>query len=254
MRPPKRVDVMGCPVDSLTLDETVAEVERIVDRGTPTQHMAINAAKFVAMQRNRELRAAVFGSGLINADGASIVWASRWLGNPLPERVAGCDLFEALLAAAPSRGWRVYLLGARPKTLKRVVETAKERYPGIEIAGARDGYFTPAEEPGVAEAIRASHAQLLFVGISSPKKETFLARWLTTMDVPLAMGVGGSFEILAGTLTRAPRLVRRAGLEWAWRTALEPRRMWRRGIVDSLRFTARVAQARTVGYRLPTET
>ena len=251
MRPPHRIDLMGCPIDALTLDETVARVEDIVKRRVPTQQMSVNASKFVCMRTDTNLRRAVRGASLINADGASIVFASRILGTPLPERVAGCDLFHALLDRAPRHGWRTYFLGARRNVVEQAVSAAKSRFPGLEVAGFRDGYFDGQDEPEIAQTIRDSGADLLFVGISSPKKELFLDRWQATMRVPFAMGVGGSFEILAGTLARAPEWVRRWGLEWAWRTALEPRRMWRRGIVDSLRFTGQVALARAIGFPLP---
>jgi N-acetylglucosaminyldiphosphoundecaprenol N-acetyl-beta-D-mannosaminyltransferase len=247
----RRIDLMGCPIDALTLEETLTRIEDIVRRREPTQQMSVNAAKFVNMCHDAALRRAVRSAPLIHADGASIVFASRVLGKPVPERVAGCDLFEALLARAPSKGWRTYFLGARPEVLDRAMARARERFPGIRFAGHHHGYFTPEAESWIADDIRASQADLLFVAMGSPKKETFLDRWLHEMKVPYAMGVGGSFEILAGTLARAPRWMQFCGLEWAWRTALEPRRMWRRGIVDSLRFVGRVAQARTIGFRLP---
>lgn len=249
----RRVDLMGCPVDALTMAETVAEVERIIRAGVPRQHMAVNAAKIVKMTADTELRRAVLGSALINADGASVVYASRFLGQPLPERVAGIDLLQELLRVAPSKGWRPYFLGARQSTLERFVERVRRDYPGLDVAGYHNGYFTAEEEPAIAEAIRDSGAHMLFVAMSSPKKEIFCARWLDTMNVPFVMGVGGSIDVMSGELSRAPRFMREHGLEWAWRTILEPRRMWRRSIVDSARFVWMVVQARLGGFRLPRE-
>jgi N-acetylglucosaminyldiphosphoundecaprenol N-acetyl-beta-D-mannosaminyltransferase len=231
---------MGCPLDALTLAQTVARIEGIVAEGLPRQHMAVNAGKMVKMRQDPALRAAVLGSDLISADGAAIVLACRFLGAPVPERVAGIDLMQELLWLAPSRAWRPYFLGARPEVVRRLVDQCRWRYPGLDVAGARDGYFGSDAESEVAEAIRESRADLLFVGMSSPRKETFLARWLDAMDVPFCMGVGGAFDVLAGEHRRAPAWMREHGLEWAHRTILEPRRMWRRNLLDNARFVLQV--------------
>jgi N-acetylglucosaminyldiphosphoundecaprenol N-acetyl-beta-D-mannosaminyltransferase len=233
------------------MEETLERVEAIVLSGRPHQHMALNAAKFAAMERNEALREAVRNSDLINADGASIVFASRLLGAPLPERVAGIDLFQAVTARAAERGWRVYFLGAKPEVVEKTVRLLRERHPALIVAGARDGYFKDDEAPAVAEAIRASRADVLFVAISPPRKEIFLARWMPVMGVPFCMGVGGSFDVIAGVSRRAPPLMQKVGLEWFYRFLQEPRRLGRRMWVENGRFALRVLRARTLGYRLP---
>lgn len=249
----RRVDIMGVPVHALTLAQTVDAVSRIIEAGEPRQHMAVNAAKLVYMLHDEELRASVLGADLINADGAAIVYASRFLGRPLPERVTGVDLFNELIARAPERGWRPYFFGAKQRVLDAVVENLTARHPGLDIAGARNGYFSPDEERDIATAIRDAKPQMLFVGISSPIKEHFLARWKDYMGVPYIMGVGGTFDIVAGELSRAPKILRDNGLEWAWRTILQPKRMWRRNTIDSLRFAIRTVRCRYSGFHIPSE-
>lgn len=250
-----RIDLMGCPVDALTLDQTLARIEALVAdgvaHGRTHQHMAVNANKLVTMAHDPEIAAVVRRCDLISADGAGVVLASRVLGCPVPERVTGVDLFDALLAMAPSRGWRPYFLGARQEVVARVVELARERNPGLDVAGWRDGYFSAEQEPAVADAIRESGAHLLFVAISSPKKEQLLGRWLTRMAVPFAMGVGGSFDVYAGVTARAPGWAQRHHLEWAFRLAQEPGRMWRRNLFGSGEFVARVALHAATGWRIP---
>jgi N-acetylglucosaminyldiphosphoundecaprenol N-acetyl-beta-D-mannosaminyltransferase len=237
-----RASVLGCDIDRLGMEETLSAVESIIASGRFTQHMAINAAKLVTMHRDPRLRAIVDECGLVNADGQAVVWASKLLGDPLPERVAGIDLMEALLALAERRGYRVYFLGARPEVLKRAVETLLDRYPSLAVAGARDGYFPDEEEAGVAEAIRASDADILFVAMSSPRKEYFLGEHGPRLGAPFVMGVGGSIDVVAGVTRRAPGAWQRMGLEWLYRLLQEPRRMFRRYAVTNWRFTCLVAR------------
>jgi N-acetylglucosaminyldiphosphoundecaprenol N-acetyl-beta-D-mannosaminyltransferase len=150
--------------------------------------------------------------------------------------VAGIDLFDALMARAAERGWRVYLLGARHEVVDEVQRRYAARLPQLVFAGWRDGYWTPAQEPAVADAIARARTDLLFVAISSPMKERFLGRWQAHMRVPFAMGVGGSFDVAAGRVRRAPLWMQRTGLEWFFRFLQEPRRMFRRYFVDDAAF------------------
>lgn len=235
---PGRVEVLGCSIDNLTMDETLDVVARFIEDGRPHQHVVVNVDKLVKARRDPALRRIIDDCSLVNVDGMPVVWASRLLGRPLKERVAGIDLFEALMARAAETGWRVYLLGAREEVVARVRAAYEQRYPRLCIAGHRNGYWSPAEEPAVAEAVRAARPDILFVAISSPHKERFLARWQGHMGVPFAMGVGGTFDVAAGLVRRAPRWMQRSGLEWFFRFLQEPRRMFRRYFVDDMAFFA----------------
>jgi N-acetylglucosaminyldiphosphoundecaprenol N-acetyl-beta-D-mannosaminyltransferase len=198
--------------------------------------VVVNVDKLVKASRSPELRRIINECALINADGMPVVWAARLLGRPLKERVAGIDLFESLMARAAVRQWRVFLLGAREEVVAGVRAIYEAKYPGLTIAGHRNGYWSAAEEEGVVSQIAASRADLLFVAISSPKKEQFLGKYQARMRVPFAMGVGGTFDVAAGLVKRAPRWMQRAGLEWFYRFLQEPRRMFRRYFIDDMAF------------------
>jgi N-acetylglucosaminyldiphosphoundecaprenol N-acetyl-beta-D-mannosaminyltransferase len=239
-----RVALLGCEINALSLDQTIDAVAAIVRRGVPVQHCVVNAAKLVAMRDDPELRRIVLECPVVNADGQAVVWAARLLGAPLPERVAGIDLFYALLKWAADAGHPVYFLGATDQVLRQAIARAIYRFPGLIVAGSQHGFFTAADEDAVVDRIRASGARLLFVGMPSPRKEYWLARRLGQLRVPFAMGVGGSFDVLAEKVSRAPDWMQRLGLEWLHRFAQEPRRMWRRYLVGNMRFVLMVQQER----------
>lgn len=238
----KTVDLAGCPVGALSREAWVARLAADVDSGTPHHHVSLNAAKWVAMRRDLSLRRAVQAATSVAADGASIVAAAGWLGDPLPERVTGCDLAHDLLALAPDTGWRIYLLGATTGVSTAV--DRRLRSEGVTVVGARDGFFPTHAERAVAEAVRDARPDLLLVAMGTPRSELFVARWGARMAVPLAMGVGGTFDVLAGQARRAPEAVGALGLEWAWRWAGSPRARFRRALVDSAVFAVAIASGR----------
>jgi N-acetylglucosaminyldiphosphoundecaprenol N-acetyl-beta-D-mannosaminyltransferase len=233
---PETRDIFGIPVRSLTLSGTVALVDTAIRTRTRLMIGVINAAKVVNMRRDPALRRSVMSSDVILADGFSIVMAARLLGRPLPERVAGIDLMEAILVRASERHYRVYCLGATEAVLAAVHRHIARVHPGVQVVGSHHGYFAPEQEPDVAGAIRDSRADVLFVAMTSPKKERFLLRWEHEIDVPVRHGVGGSFDVLAGSVRRAPQAWQRLGLEWLYRTLQEPRRLWKRYLVTNCAF------------------
>jgi N-acetylglucosaminyldiphosphoundecaprenol N-acetyl-beta-D-mannosaminyltransferase len=228
--------VLGCRIDRLDLEETVRRCEALVAAGRPAQHVVVNAAKLVLLREDERLRRIVEACEIVNADGQAVVWAARLLGDPLPARVAGIDLMHRLLAVAAEKGHRVFLLGARREVLDEVQRRLGQLHPSLQVVGARDGYFTDAEAAGVCDEIRAARADMLFVAMPSPKKEYWLAEHGPDLGVPFMMGVGGSFDVLAGVTRRAPRWAQRAGLEWLFRLVQEPRRLARRYLTSNLRF------------------
>lgn len=242
-RPWRRIPLLGVHVDDLTMSETLDAVDTLIAERGVHQHVVVNVAKIVAASRDPHLREIIDACTIINADGQPVVWASRLLGSPLRERVAGVDLMDRLIESAGARGHRVYLLGARPDVVRAVAERIARDHPATVVAGYRDGYWSPAEEPAVAADVAAARADILFVAIGSPTKERFLARWKDTLATPFVMGVGGSFDVYAGRVRRAPGWVQRLGLEWLFRLVQEPRRMWRRYLGDAPRFAALVARA-----------
>ncbi len=224
----ERINLLGLNIDNLSMQDTLSRIEQIVKERIPVQHVVVNAAKIVHAQKNEQLKDIINNCGLINADGQAVVWASRLLGIPLKERVAGVDLMYNILNIAPKKGWRIYFLGARENVVNTVVSKTESKFPGIQIAGYRDGYFTEDEELDVVEDIKNSKADILFVAISSPKKEQFLNKYMNELMVPFCMGVGGSFDVFAGLVKRAPVWMQKIGMEWFYRILQEPGRMWKR--------------------------
>jgi N-acetylglucosaminyldiphosphoundecaprenol N-acetyl-beta-D-mannosaminyltransferase len=230
----RAIELFDVQIDALTLDETVDRARSIVRSAVPSQHVVVNAAKLVEVAKNQPLRDIIRSCAIVNADGMSVVWASRILRKPLPERVAGVDLFARIVEAAHRDGSSVYFLGATSEVVERVAAEFARRHPGLEISGYHNGFWEDDEE--VIRAVRAAHPDYLFLGIPSPRKEFWLNKNLDALGVPFVMGVGGSFDVVAGKVGRAPRWVQEAGFEWAWRLAQEPRRMWKRYLFSNSAF------------------
>ena len=176
------------------------------------------------------------------ADGQSVVWASKLLGKPLPERVAGIDIFTRLLFLAHRDDRSIALLGAKPEVLKEMRRVIAERFPGLKIAYSHHGYYEAAEAGQIAVDIKASGADMLFLGMTSPKKEIFLGSYGSSLNVPVLHGVGGSFDIIAGLTKRAPPAWQKAGMEWAYRLLQEPRRLWWRYLKTNTSFVQLTAR------------
>ena len=233
----KKVYVFNCPIDALTMKETVQIIDTAIKEGKHIHHAVVNAAKIVKMQEDKELYNSIVNADIINADGMPIVWASRLLGKPLPERVAGIDLMQELIKLAYNRKYKIFFFGAREEVVKKVVEKYSKEYSPEIIAGYRNGYYSEEEEPLIAKQIAESGANILFVGISSPKKEKFLYKYKHILkNVNFIMGVGGSFDVIAGKIKRAPKWMQKCGLEWVYRLVQEPRRMWRRYLIGNTKF------------------
>ena len=196
-------------------------------QGPRVSHIVVtaNASHLCMMRRDPALRDVCQAADMAVADGMSVVWALKLLGRPVAERVAGIDLMTRLLEAGGSQGLSVYLLGARPNVVQALADRCRQQYPGLTIAGARDGYFTPADHEAIVDDIRARAPHFLFVGMPTPFKDIFCQRHRDRLQVPVIVGVGGSFDVLAGFIDRAPLAVQSAGLEWAWRLAMEPRKL-----------------------------
>ncbi|MBI1619237.1 WecB/TagA/CpsF family glycosyltransferase [Aquamicrobium zhengzhouense] len=228
--------LFGFQLDPLTLDEVVRRCSVAIALRQPMLIGVLNAAKIVKARRDDLLLHSLLDCNLLLADGQAVVWASRLLKRPLPERVAGIDLFEKLLALADREERSIYLLGAKPEVLGAVKEAVRQRFPGARIAGSHHGYFAEDDSEEIAREIGASDADMLFLGMTSPRKEIFVAKFGPALNVSVVHGVGGSFDIMAGQTKRAPVAWQRAGMEWAYRVVQEPRRMWWRYLSTNTSF------------------
>jgi len=237
------VSILGQRVDCLGLEETASRCRDAVLRRERVHHVSLNAAKLVAARDDGRLARILHSAHLASADGQSVVWASRLLGNPLPERVAGIDLMLRLLEIAEHEGFGVFFLGARADVLERALERLRLRHPGLRIVGSQHGYFDDADSARICDAVDAAGSDVLFVAMSSPRKEYWVAEHERLLEVPLIVGVGGALDVIAGDVARAPVWAQRTGLEWAFRLAQEPRRLWRRYLTTNVRFLVLVAGA-----------
>lgn len=222
-------------MDSATIAESVEYIFDRIKKGVFTQHVVVNVAKIVNMYSDKSLKQSVQSCDIVNIDGMGVVWGARFLGHDVPERVAGIDLFERLIGRAEIDGYSVYLLGAKEDVLEKALERIIEQFPNLHIAGYHHGYFWD-NEAEVVDKIKRSGAQLLFVAITSPKKENFIQRWKEQLGVTFVMGVGGTFDVVAGKVNRAPLWMQKYGLEWLYRIIQEPKRMWKRYLVTNSKF------------------
>lgn len=231
----QRINFLGNPMDAASMADTVAVIEERIGRREFTQHVVVNVAKLVHMEKDAELAASVRECDIINIDGMGVVLGARFLGHQVSERVAGVDLFLALLAMAERKGYPVFFLGAKEEIVAETSRRMLAKHPKLQVAGFHHGYFWD-DEKAVVEIIRASGARLLFVAITSPKKENFINRWRDKLGVDFVMGVGGTFDVMAGKVKRAPVWMQQYGLEWLYRVIQEPGRMWKRYFVTNSRF------------------
>ena len=232
----KRITIMNSPVDVLTMKETLHLIDDSIRDKKPIQHIVVNAAKLVHMQTDTELYKSVVASDIINADGMAVVWAAGLLGEPLPERVSGVDLMQELVILAAKKKYRIFFFGGKEEVVSEVVRKYTSVFGEEIIAGFRNGYFNKDQEADIATQIAASNADILFVAISSPTKEIFLNTYKDQLKVSFIMGVGGSFDVVAGKVKRAPLWMQNSGLEWFYRFLQEPRRMWKRYLTTNSLF------------------
>ena len=232
-----KINILNTSIHNLSMQETLQYVDSTIDKGEQLHHVVVNAGKIVAMQNDLQLRQSVNECDIINADGQAVVWASKILGKPLKERVAGIDLMENLVELAHQKKYKIFFFGAKEEVVKKVVENYSKKYSPAIVAGYRNGYFNKQHEEQIARNISNSGANILFVAISSPTKENFLYQNRKLLNkVNFVMGVGGSFDVVAGIVKRAPVWMQNYGLEWFYRFSQEPRRMWRRYLVGNTKF------------------
>ena len=240
-----RITILNTKIDNLSMHQTLQCIENSILQNKKLHHVVVNAGKMVAMQRDLKLRQSVNSCDLINADGQAVVWASRILGQPLKERVAGIDLMENLVELAYKKNFKIFFFGAKEEVVSSVVKKYKIKYSKDIIAGYRNGYFKKEDEVNIAKQISASGADILFVAISSPTKENFLYDNKEALEgVNFIMGVGGSFDVVSGLVKRAPLWMQKIGMEWFYRFAQEPKRMWKRYLIGNIKFIWLVIKSR----------
>ena len=241
--------ILNVPVHAMTMGQVVELLDQTIAQRQQLQIGVVNAAKVVNMHRDPKLREDVLSSDLILADGAAVVWASKILKQPLPERIAGIDLMYELFRKGNEKGYRIFCLGATEEVSAEVERRVRRDYPKVKLVGRHHGYFSAEEEEEIAKQIADVQPDTLFVAMTSPKKEHFLARWSSVINVPITHGVGGSFDVMAGKVERAPELWQKLGLEWLYRVKQEPGRLWKRYFVTNSLFIWMVIKAKLLGNK-----
>lgn len=239
----RAIPVAGIAFAPLTRAEALERIERYVQEGRPRQIVTANLDFARLFRRDPDFRAAIAAADLVVADGMPIVWLARLRGTPLPERISGIDLMDGCAALAARKGYGIFLLGAGPGIAPRAAAALQRRYPGLRVAGALTpplGAFSPEIDAALVETVRAAAPEMLFVALGAPRQELWLRAHLAELGVPVCIGVGCAFDVLSGRRSRAPRWMQRSGLEWAFRLAQEPRRLWRRYLLGDLPLFARV--------------
>ena len=241
----KKINFLDIPLDILSMEETVNKIDEAIISNKQVHHCVINAGKVVKIQNDEILKESVINSDIVNADGMSIVWAVRFLGYKIQERVTGIDLMGNLIRLAHEKNYSCFFLGAKKEVVENVVSYYSVKYSKKIIAGFRDGYFDEKDEKNIIKKIKESDAEFLFVAITSPKKEIFLNKYKNELkNINLIMGVGGSFDVIAGTIRRAPEYIQDLGLEWFYRFIQEPKRMWRRYLIGNFKFVILIFKAK----------
>lgn len=240
---PNKVDILGVNVDALTMSESVAQIETYMAGDEPVMVATANAEMIMRATQDEELRDILNRAAIVTADGAGTVWAAHHLGHAMPERVAGYDLAQQLMKQSVKLGQRIYFFGSAPGVAEKAKAKAERLYPGIRIVGTRDGYFTEADEPAIIEDIKAKRPHLLLVALGVPKQEKWLARHQAELGVPVAIGVGGTLDVMAGVMKRAPLWMQKAKLEWLFRGMLQPKRAGR--LLALPKFVLKVHQSKS---------
>jgi N-acetylglucosaminyldiphosphoundecaprenol N-acetyl-beta-D-mannosaminyltransferase len=224
---PESVCVLGVRVDRVTTEQALHMMERFIAERRPHQVVTLNPEFVIKAQHNAEFRVTLEEADLALPDGAGLLWAARLLGRSLLERVTGSDIVPLIAEMSARQGYRLYLLGAAPGVAEKAAETLKRNYPGLRIVGAYAGSPDPAEEDGIIARIVAASPDFLFVAYGAPRQDLWIHRNLRRLGVPVCMGIGGTLDFIAGVAVRAPRWMRKVGLEWLHRLLRQPWR-WRR--------------------------
>jgi N-acetylglucosaminyldiphosphoundecaprenol N-acetyl-beta-D-mannosaminyltransferase len=243
----RRVEVLGVFIDNLTMNQVIMRIAGIVEAGRFAYGVTPNVDHLIRLRRDAEFRKSYGSAELIVPDGVPLLWASRLLGRPLRERINGTDLFEATCEMAARRGFSIYLLGGSPGTAESARDRLREKYPELNVAGCccppHGFHEDEAQNQVIQDAICRSGADILFVGLGAPKQENWMYSYAKGSGAPFALGVGVSFSFVGGEIARAPVWMQRHGFEWLWRLAHEPRRLWKRYLVDDMVFLMILASA-----------
>ena len=237
------MDVLGVYVSAINMDVAVNTVQEWLTSGRPNYVCVTGVHGVMECQRDSDLLSIHNSAGMVTPDGMPMVWASRWAGVSGAGRVYGPELMLELCRSSVEQGWRSFFYGGKPGVAERLAATLVERFPGFQVAGTHVPPFrdlTSAEDAQVIERINAAGADLLWVGLSTPKQERWMAAHRDLINTPVMIGVGAAFDINSGSINQAPRFIQRSGFEWLYRLIQEPGRLWRRYLRNNPEFVIKV--------------
>lgn len=223
-RPP-RITILDAPIDMVTMNEALALMEGFVADRRPHLVVTADASGLAQAQSDPEHLRIIQEAALVTPDSVGVKWAAKRAGTPLPERVSGVDMVDRVCALSADKGYRIYFLGAAPGVAELAAEKLRLKHPGCNIVGARHGYFPADSDTLVAQEVAEAKPDFLFVAMGIPRQEKFIVNTMNIIQAPVAMGVGGSFDVFSGRTKRAPKLLQALHLEWAWRTLLNPKKL-----------------------------
>ena len=224
-RPFDAVTILGVRVDCVSPAETLAEIDRFVAGRTPHHIVTADASMVITARHDPVLREIIEGADLVTPDGFGILWASRQMRTPVPHKVSGVDLVGELCRLSPTKGYRIFFFGAGPGVAEEAATKMRAIYPGTQIVGTRDGFFTPAQEPEVVAQIQATRPDIVLVALGIPKQEKWITRYKDVLGASVLVGVGGSFDVFSGRVRRAPPFMQQHGFEWLYRLYKNPRKL-----------------------------
>lgn len=224
----ERLNILGVGIDRVTASEALNRIAEFIadgrNNGTNHQIVTANAEIIYRASKDESMKTIINNAQMVTADGSGVVWASKQLGEPLAERVTGIDLVNSICAASAKDGWKLYILGSAPGVADTAAKNICEKYPGCNIIGTHHGYFDNAQEQSILAELRELKPDVLFVALGAPRQEYWIAEHIETLGIPVAMGIGGSMDVLSGNVKRAPKWMQKMSLEWLYRLLIQPSR------------------------------
>ncbi len=235
-----KVNICGININNVSMRDAINAIERFIIERHKVFIVTPNADHIVKLHHDREFRELYKNAALVLADGMPLLWASRYLGTPLKEKISGSDLFPKMCEVSAEKGYRIFFLGGRPGAAVKASRVLKDKYPKLRVTGMYSppfGFENDMEENAkIVKSINESGADILFVGLGAPKQEKWIYKYKDEYQVPVSIGIGVSFEFVSGFVKRAPVLMQKTGFEWFWRLIHEPKRLWKRYLVHDIKF------------------
>lgn len=222
-----QLTILGINIDKVDQTQALDKIQQFIDSQQPHYIVTANAEIIYQASKDDQMRHLINGADLITADGSGVLWASKHIGQPLTQRVTGIDLVHAICQRSQTKGWRIYIIGAAPGIAQQAADKLRQQYPQCQIIGTQHGYYQPQEEETILQQIRQSAPDIILVAMGAPRQEKWITQHQQQLQIPVAMGIGGSLDVISGNLKRAPQWMQKLSLEWLYRVIKQPTRIKR---------------------------